>query len=94
VNGFRIESCVVIVGRACTSGLQTKREMLPSGQRFLRAQDYGAAISINTCIRLKPFKAEWQLYVPPALTITNVAFCIYGFRMILCVSSDHFLKQH
>jgi hypothetical protein len=34
----------------------------------------------------QPFKAQWQLYVPPALTINNSAFCIYGFRTILTVN--------
>jgi hypothetical protein len=40
-----------------------------------------------------PFKAQWELYVPAALTISNWAFCIYVFRMILTVNSDYFLKQ-
>jgi hypothetical protein len=34
------------------------------------------------------------IYVPPALTISNTAFCICGFRTILRENSDHFLKQH
>jgi hypothetical protein len=29
----------------------------------------------------------------PALTINNSAFCTYGFRMILTVNKDYFLKQ-
>jgi hypothetical protein len=29
-----------------------------------------------------------------ALTVCNSAFCIYGFRMVLTVNSDYFLKQH
>jgi hypothetical protein len=40
------------------------------------------------------FKAQWQLYVPPALTISNSASCTYGFRMILSVKRDYFSKQH
>jgi hypothetical protein len=42
----------------------------------------------------KPFKAQWELYVPPALTISNCAFCIYGSCMIFNVNSDYFLEQH
>jgi hypothetical protein len=38
------------------------------------------------------FKAQWQLYVPPALTISNCIF-IHVFRMILTVNTDYFLKQ-
>jgi hypothetical protein len=32
--------------------------------------------------------------IPSGLTICNAAFCNYGFRMILSVNSDFFLKQH
>jgi hypothetical protein len=32
--------------------------------------------------------------VPYALTISSCAFCIHGFRMILSVNSDYFLKQY
>jgi hypothetical protein len=39
------------------------------------------------------FKAQWQLYVPPALTISDFSFYIYLFRTILAVNSDYFLKQ-
>jgi hypothetical protein len=38
-------------------------------------------------------KTHWQLYVPPASIISNSAFFIHGFRMILSVNSDYFLKQ-
>jgi hypothetical protein len=31
---------------------------------------------------------------PPATTVIHCLFCIYRFRMILTVNSDHFLKQH
>jgi hypothetical protein len=31
--------------------------------------------------------------VPPALIISNSAFCICGFGMVLSVNSDYFLKQ-
>jgi hypothetical protein len=44
--------------------------------------------------RILLFKAEWYLYVPPALTISNSTFYIYVFCMILNVNSDHFLKRH
>jgi hypothetical protein len=40
-----------------------------------------------------PFKAQWELYVPPASTIDDSSFCIYVFRMFLSVNSDYFLKQ-
>jgi hypothetical protein len=43
--------------------------------------------------RRKPFKAQWQLFVPPASTINNSSVCIYVFRMILSINSDYFLKQ-
>jgi hypothetical protein len=36
---------------------------------------------------------KWQLRLPHSITVSNSAFCIYGFRMILTVNSDHFLKQ-
>jgi hypothetical protein len=39
------------------------------------------------------FKAQWELYVPPASTITNSAFCVYGFRIIHSANRDYFLKQ-
>jgi hypothetical protein len=38
----------------------------------------------------KPFKAQWQVYVPPALTVSNSAFCVYGFRII---NEDYLLKE-
>jgi hypothetical protein len=44
-------------------------------------------------LRSQPFKAEWQLYVPPALPASNCAFCIYVSCMNLDVNSDYFLKQ-
>jgi hypothetical protein len=40
-----------------------------------------------------PFNYDYNYYVPPYLTITKSAFCIYVFRMILTVNSDYFLKQ-
>jgi hypothetical protein len=40
-----------------------------------------------------PFKAEWKLYVPSALPISNCAFCIYGFYMSFDLNSDYFLEQ-
>jgi hypothetical protein len=46
----------------------------------------------NTCAD-QPFRAQWELYVPPALTISNCAFCIYGFCMILTINIDYFLKR-
>jgi hypothetical protein len=45
-------------------------------------------------IYLKPFKADWYLYAPATLTISNSAFCVYGFHMILSVNRDYLLKQH
>jgi hypothetical protein len=33
-------------------------------------------------------------YVPPASAISNSSFCVYGFRRILTVNSENFLKQH
>jgi hypothetical protein len=39
-----------------------------------------------------PFRAQWELYVPPALTIINYAFCIYGFRMILTANIDYLMR--
>jgi hypothetical protein len=33
------------------------------------------------------------MYAPSALTVSNSAFCTYGFYMILTVNSDYFLKQ-
>jgi hypothetical protein len=32
-------------------------------------------------------------YEPFDLTVSNAAFCIYWFCMVLTVNSDHFLKQ-
>jgi hypothetical protein len=43
------------------------------------------------------FRAQWLLYVTSNLTFNYSAFCpeyIYGFRMVLTISSDYFLKQH
>jgi hypothetical protein len=40
-----------------------------------------------------PYKAEWQLNVPPASQISNCAFCIYRSFMSLEVNSDYFLDQ-
>jgi hypothetical protein len=40
-----------------------------------------------------PFKAEWYLYVPDPLAISKFAFSVYGFCMVVIVSSDYFLKQ-
>jgi hypothetical protein len=44
----------------------------------------------NLNAELLAFKAEWQLYVPAALTISKSSFCIYGFSIILSVNSDNF----
>jgi hypothetical protein len=41
-----------------------------------------------------PLKAQWQLCVPPALTISNSAFGTQMFRIIPTVNRDYFLKQH
>jgi hypothetical protein len=41
---------------------------------------------------INPLKPSGN-YVPPALTITNSAFCIYVFHMILTVNRDYFLEQ-
>jgi hypothetical protein len=40
-----------------------------------------------------PFTAQWEVYVPPALTISSCAFYVYGFCMILSVKGNYFLKQ-
>lgn len=42
---------------------------------------------------LQTFKSQWQLCVPPVLTIINSVFCINGFRMFLSMKTDYFLKQ-
>jgi hypothetical protein len=39
-------------------------------------------------------KAEWKLYVPPGLPVSNSTFYIYGSCMILIVNSDRFLRRH
>jgi hypothetical protein len=44
-------------------------------------------------IDCKPFKAEWELYVPPALPVSKYAFCIYECCIVLGVNSKYFLKQ-
>jgi hypothetical protein len=41
-----------------------------------------------------PVKAQWFLYVPPALTYYNSAFFICVFRMVLTINSVCFPKQH
>jgi hypothetical protein len=33
-------------------------------------------------------------YIPSILTISNAAFCIYVFCMILSVNRNYFLKEH
>jgi hypothetical protein len=43
--------------------------------------------------RVYPFKAEWYLYVPPALPISNCAFWLYGSSVSLDVNSDYFFEQ-
>jgi hypothetical protein len=48
---------------------------------------------INT---LKPIYIYIYIYtyiIAPALTISNTSFLIYGFRIILRINSDYFLKQ-
>jgi hypothetical protein len=40
-----------------------------------------------------PFKAQWELYVPPALKISLCAFCIYGFSYVLAVNRDYILNS-
>jgi hypothetical protein len=39
-----------------------------------------------------PLKPSGKLYVTPALIMNKAAFFIYGFRMILSVNGDYFLK--
>jgi hypothetical protein len=34
------------------------------------------------------------MYVPAPLAASELAFCIYGFCMILSVISEYLLKQH
>jgi hypothetical protein len=38
---------------------------------------------------INPLKPSGKLYVPAALTISNSAFCIYGFCMIVGVNRDY-----
>jgi hypothetical protein len=40
-----------------------------------------------------PFKDQW-LYVPAPIAASELAFCIYGFYMILSVISEYLRKQH
>jgi hypothetical protein len=49
------------------------------------------AVSVFKC---QLFKAQWLQYVSPASTISNCAFCIFWFRVILIVNSDYFPEQH
>jgi hypothetical protein len=42
----------------------------------------------------QPFKAQWQLYVAAALTVSNTAGFISWVHMILSVIGDYFLKEH
>jgi len=37
--------------------------------------------------------SRMELYVPVALTISNSAFCIYGFSVILSVNTNYFLEE-
>jgi hypothetical protein len=74
---------------------------------FKTAQDCRQRVRTNTFItitsfrcsirffrfRHEAFKAQWWLYAPRTLTVSTTAFCIYGFRLILPVNSDYFLKQ-
>jgi len=39
-----------------------------------------------------PFKDQW-LYVPALLAASGLAFCIYGFCVILSVISDYLRNQ-
>jgi hypothetical protein len=43
------------------------------------------------------FKAKWQLYVPPAVTLRNQAFCHSAQSSVpttLTVNTDYFPAQH
>jgi hypothetical protein len=43
---------------------------------------------------IQTIKARWELYVPPASTITVFCLqCIYVFRMTLRMNIDYLLKQ-
>jgi len=55
-----------------------------------------SAKSIRNCrgpLNILTLKAQWYLYVPPVSRFSNTVFCIYGFRMILRINRDYFLKQ-
>jgi hypothetical protein len=39
-------------------------------------------------------KAQWLLYVPPALTYILPMEYIHVFCMVLTTNSDYFLKEH
>jgi hypothetical protein len=69
---------------------KTKKVRLPNGEVPL-----GSTFHKNYAGNINPLKPSGKyIYVPPALTINNSAFCIYAFRTILNVnSSDYFLKQ-
>jgi len=46
-------------------------------------------------IRGLPFTAQWQQYIPPALTVTGSAFSphsVLNFVTILKINGDYFLK--
>jgi hypothetical protein len=53
----------------------------------------GKVCAVRTAGYRKTYK-KFTLFFPPAtLTISNFAFCIYWFCMVLCVNRDYFQKQ-
>jgi hypothetical protein len=54
-------------------------------------------ICLIRSIRGLPFTAQWQQYIPPALTVTGSAFSSHSvliFVGILKTNGDYFLKQN
>jgi hypothetical protein len=57
-------------------------------QRWILNEDRIIRVS-DTCVKIKPLKTNGS-YISAALTISNSAFCIYGFSMILIVSVNRY----
>jgi hypothetical protein len=48
-------------------------------------------------LQIYPFKAQWVLYVSPAVTLKTAishSIYLYEFPMILWMNNDYFPKQH
>jgi hypothetical protein len=102
-RGVRYEriKCILIFTRSlrgCRLGLTAFRYgRTKDGGVLEKLSDYQLLRKDSTYETSCAFKAQWQLYVPPAQALKIcilVTQCVCEFRMVLTINSDCFPKQH